>query len=50
MILIWFIAILLAGGIAWWVAARWGAPAWRWIALGATTADFVLSLVLWIRD
>ncbi len=50
MILIWFIAILLAGGIACWVAARWSAPACRWIALGATTADFVLSLVLWIRD
>ncbi len=49
MILVWFIAILLAGGIVCWVVARWSAPACRWIALVATVADFVLSLVLWIR-
>ena len=50
MILIWFIGILLAGGIACWIAARWSAAACRWIALGATVADFVLSLALWVRS
>ncbi len=50
MILVWFIAILLVGGIVCWVMARWSAPACRWIALAATVADFVLSLVLWIRN
>src|SRR5690349_11431496 len=49
MILVWFIAILLAAGIVCWVVARWSAAACRWIALAATVADFALSLVFWIR-
>jgi NADH-quinone oxidoreductase subunit M len=50
MILVWFIAILLVGGIVCWLTARWSATLCRWIALAATTADFVLSIVLWIRN
>ncbi|MGE5207064.1 MAG: NADH-quinone oxidoreductase subunit M [Chlamydiota bacterium] len=50
MILVWFIAILLLGGIACWVTARWSAALCRWIALAATAADFLLSIVLWIRN
>jgi len=50
MILVWFIAVLLVGGIACWIVAYWSAFACRWIALGATIADFALSLVLWIRN
>jgi len=49
MILIWLIAILLVGGLVTWFAARWSAVIARWIALVATTADFVIGLVLWIR-
>jgi len=49
MILVWFIAILLAAGILCWVVARCSAAACRWIALAATVADFALSLVFWIR-
>jgi NADH-quinone oxidoreductase subunit M len=49
MILVWFIAILLVGGVVCWVVARWSAPACRWLALAAAVADFVLSLVFWIR-
>ena len=50
MILLWFIGILLVGGVACWIMARWSAGLCRWIALAATVADFVLSLVLWIRS
>jgi len=49
MILIWLIAILLVGGLAAWAAARWSALAARRIALSATVADFVITLVLWLR-
>lgn len=49
MILIWLVGILLAAGLAAWVSARWSAQAPRWIALGATAADFVIGLVLWLR-
>jgi NADH-quinone oxidoreductase subunit M len=49
MILIWLIAILLVGGAAAWMVARWSVPAARWIALVATVADFVITLVIWLR-
>jgi NADH-quinone oxidoreductase subunit M len=49
MILIWLIAILLVAGVAAWIFARWTPPACRWIALGATVADFVITLVIWLR-
>ncbi|MCZ2076501.1 MAG: NADH-quinone oxidoreductase subunit M [Bryobacteraceae bacterium] len=47
MILVWFIAILLGGGILAAVAARVSAAAARWIALAAIAADFALGLLLW---
>jgi NADH-quinone oxidoreductase subunit M len=49
MILIWLIAILLIGGAVAWVLGRWSTPATRWIALAATSADFVITLVIWLR-
>ncbi len=49
MILIWLITILLAGGVAAWMIARWSVLAARWIALVATLADFVITLVVWLR-
>lgn len=49
MILIWLIAILLVAGLVTWFTARWSTVVTRWIALAATTADFVIGLVLWIR-
>ncbi|HSB76008.1 MAG TPA: NADH-quinone oxidoreductase subunit M [Terriglobales bacterium] len=49
MILVGLIAILLAGGVACWIVARWSAAVCRWLALAAIVADLVLSLVLWIR-
>ena len=47
MILVWFIVILLAGGVGAWVAARWSAAAARWISLAAVTLDFGLGLATW---
>jgi NADH-quinone oxidoreductase subunit M len=47
MILLWFIVILLAGGVAAWAAARWNADAARGIALGAVSFNLALALWLW---
>jgi NADH-quinone oxidoreductase subunit M len=49
MILTWLIAILVAAGLAAWVVARWNTNATRWIALAATIADFVITLIVWVR-
>ncbi|HWQ55108.1 MAG TPA: NADH-quinone oxidoreductase subunit M [Bryobacteraceae bacterium] len=50
MILLWFIVILLAGGVGAWIAARWSANAARWVALAAVSLDFVLAIQLWISS
>jgi len=49
MILLCLIAILFVAGILSWLAARWSAAASRWIALGATAADFIIGLIVWLR-
>jgi NADH-quinone oxidoreductase subunit M len=49
MMLISFIVILMAGGLAAWIAARWNETASRWIALLAVTIDLVWSVVFWIQ-
>jgi len=50
MILLWFIVILLAGGVLAWMVGHWSALASRWIALAAVCADFVLGLVTWVQS
>ena len=50
MILLCLIAILLGAGILAWFAGHWSAIAARGIALVATIADFIIGLVLWLRD
>ncbi len=47
MILIWLIAILLAGGILAWLTARWSVQAPRWISLLAIGVDLVLAVCIW---
>jgi NADH-quinone oxidoreductase subunit M len=49
MILVWFIVILMAGGILAWVSEQWVAGLSRWISLVATLINFILALVLWIQ-
>lgn len=48
MILVWFIVILMAGGLLAWVAAQWSVTMCRWISLLSLVANFILALVLWI--
>ena len=49
MILLWLIAVLLAGGLAAWLASRSSPLLCRWISLAAVGIDFVLALSLWMR-
>lgn len=50
MILVWFIVILMAGGVMAWAAGRQRAQAARWISLIALSIDLVLVLLLWVRN
>lgn len=50
MILLWLIVILLAGGVAAWISARWSASAPRWISLAAVALDFFLGVGLWASN
>lgn len=47
MILPLVIIILMVGGIAAWVAARWSPLLSRWISIVAITFNLILSIVLW---
>jgi len=47
MILVYFLIVLLAGGILAWLTARWSVLAARWISLAAVAIDFVLAVWLW---
>jgi NADH-quinone oxidoreductase subunit M len=46
--LLWFIVILMAGGIIAWIAAQWSLTLCRWISLLALVVNFVLAVVLWL--
>jgi NADH-quinone oxidoreductase subunit M len=48
MILVWFLVVLMAGGVLAWIAARWSAATARWISLAAVIIDFTLGLWLWV--
>lgn len=43
MILLWFIVILMAGGILAWIAAQWSIALCRWISLLSLVLNLVLS-------
>ena len=49
MILIFFIAVLLLGGILAGISARWSKQLPRWISLAAIAVDFVLAARIWAR-
>lgn len=48
MILIWFIIILMAGGLIAWVAASWSAQLCRWISLLSLLLNLALGVVAWV--
>jgi NADH-quinone oxidoreductase subunit M len=49
MILLWFITILMAGGVLAWIAAQWSLVLCRWISFLAILLNFVLALIIWIN-
>ena len=50
MILLWFIIILMAGGIVAWIVAQWDEKLSRWVALLATVINFTLAVIFWIQS
>jgi len=50
MILVWFILILMLGGIFAWIAARWSVAAARWISLAAVLINFIIAVSLWLSN
>ncbi len=50
MILVWLLVILVAGGLAAALAARWSPTAARVISIVAVLLDFALTLQLWLRS
>ena len=49
MILLWFIIILMAGGILAWIAAQWSVTFCRWISFIALAINLVLGLMMWFE-
>ncbi len=49
MVLLWFIIILMAGGILAWIAAQWNTKLCRWISLLALVINFIHATLLWIH-
>ena len=47
MILLWFIIILMGGGILAWITAQWSKTVCRWISTVAILINLVLSVLLW---
>jgi NADH-quinone oxidoreductase subunit M len=49
MILLWFIIILMAGGVLAWIAAQWSITLCRWISLLALVLNLVLGVLVWFN-
>jgi NADH-quinone oxidoreductase subunit M len=49
MILLWFIVILLVGGLLTWLVGRWSALWARGVALVALAIDLLLAMTLWLQ-
>src|SRR5690606_13179032 len=50
MILVWLIAILMAGGVLAWISGKVNRTLPRWIALAAVLAVFGMMLYLWLSN
>jgi len=48
MILVWLIAILMAGGLLAWLSKKVNPVLPRWVALGAVLLDLMLAVYLWM--
>lgn len=49
MILLWFILILMAGGLIAWIVAQWSKVLCRWISLLALLINFVIAVIMWLN-
>ena len=49
MILIWFIIILMAGGLLAWMVGKWNLGLTRWVSLLALVLNLILALIFWIE-
>src|SRR5687768_8333278 len=49
MILLWFIIILMAGGLLAWIAAQWSTTLCRWISILSLVVNFILSVLMWFE-
>ena len=49
MILLWFIIILMGGGVLAWILAQWSRTLCRWISLLAVLLNLFLSILLWLN-
>jgi NADH-quinone oxidoreductase subunit M len=49
MILLWFIIILMGGGVLAWIAAQWSLSLCRWVSLVALVLNFLLALLIWLN-
>ena len=47
--LLWFIIILMAGGVIAWIADKWNQALARWISLIALTVDFLIAIIFWAQ-
>lgn len=50
MILLWFIIILMAGGILAWISAQWSKDLCRWISVLALLVNFFLAMMIWLEN
>ncbi len=49
MVLLWFIILLMGGGIISWIAAQWSATLCRWIALISLLLSLALAVLIWMN-
>lgn len=50
MILVWFIVILLAGGLLALLIGQWNRALCRWISLISVLANFILAIAFWLNN
>lgn len=50
MILLWFLIVLMGGGVVAWISARWSVTFCRWISLAAVLLNLLFAVGLWISE
>lgn len=50
MILVWFLIILMGGGLLAWLVSQWSEEATKWVCLLALSIPFVMSISYWVSS